>query len=75
MRFTNGNCSPIGGFCTSISKEICEALQNAYNTGRNKVIFEMLQKNNCLGCRHFDEEHISAVCYDCKRIYKDMYEE
>lgn len=28
----------------------------------------------CNGCRHFDEEHTSLICYDCKRAYKDRYE-
>ena len=37
MRAENGNCLAIGGFCTSVSKEICEALQNAYKKGRHSV--------------------------------------
>lgn len=28
-----GNCSSIGGFCTSVSYEICEALHSAYFDG------------------------------------------
>lgn len=27
--------------------------------------------NNCLGCKHFDEEHTNRICYDCKRAYRD----
>ena len=30
----NGNCLPLGGFCTSVSDEICDALHNAYMRGR-----------------------------------------
>ncbi len=26
MRTSLGNCDPIGGFCTSVKKDICEAL-------------------------------------------------
>lgn len=37
MRSEIGNCIAIGGFCTSVSKEICEALQNAYAKGRHSV--------------------------------------
>ena len=37
MRTALGNCDPIGGFCTSVSKEICEALQNAYTNGKHSV--------------------------------------
>lgn len=29
----NGNCTVAGGFCTAVSDQICEALQNAYHTG------------------------------------------
>ena len=29
----NGNCLPLGGFCTSVSDEICHALHNAYMRG------------------------------------------
>lgn len=37
MRSEIGNCLAIGGFCTSVSKEICEALQNAYARGKHSV--------------------------------------
>ena len=29
----NGNCTVAGGFCTAVSDQMCEALQNAYHTG------------------------------------------
>ena len=34
MRHENGNCLPAGGFCTAVNNPICEALHNAYDTGR-----------------------------------------
>lgn len=34
MRHKNGNCMPAGGFCTAVNDPICEALHNAYDTGR-----------------------------------------
>ena len=34
----NGNCLCAGGFCTSLSDEICVALHNAYNHGYNDAI-------------------------------------
>lgn len=37
MRSEIGNCLAIGGFCTSVSKETCEALQNAYTKGRHSI--------------------------------------
>lgn len=36
MRHENGNCLPAGGFCTA-NKNICEALHNAYELGRQSV--------------------------------------
>ena len=37
MRHENGNCLPTGGFCTA-NKNICEALQNAYEIGQRNAI-------------------------------------
>lgn len=34
----NGNCLSAGGFCTSLSDEICGALHNAYNRGYKDAI-------------------------------------
>ena len=33
MRHENGNCLPIGGFCTAVSDILCEALHQAYDKG------------------------------------------
>jgi hypothetical protein len=33
MRHRNGNCLPIGGFCTSVNDEICTALHKAFDNG------------------------------------------
>lgn len=38
MRHKNGNCLPNGGFCTSVNKQICEALHNAYSMGVNITV-------------------------------------
>ena len=29
----NGNCLPVGGFCTSVNDSICEAIHSAYTAG------------------------------------------
>lgn len=29
----NGNCYPIGGFCSAVNDNICRALKNAYDDG------------------------------------------
>ena len=36
MRHENGNCIPVGGFCTA-NKNICEALLNAYRMGKEQL--------------------------------------
>ena len=33
LRHENGNCLPVGGCCPAVPKEICDALQGAYETG------------------------------------------
>jgi hypothetical protein len=33
MRHENGNCLPVGGFCTAVNDASCEALQQAFEKG------------------------------------------
>ena len=58
MRTALGNCSPIGGFCTSNSKEWCEAMQRAYWAGYNDFKLE-LQSMNWVGHNDFMSEQQS----------------
>lgn len=37
MRHDNGNCLVAGGFCTSVSDSICEALHRAYDCGKRSI--------------------------------------
>lgn len=51
MRHENGNCLPMGGFCTAVDDEICAGLRNAYNHGwcdRGRPIYweQRKEKNN-----------------------------
>lgn len=41
MRHENGNCLVAGGFCTAVNTPICEALHNAYDTGKMHSMEEM----------------------------------
>lgn len=36
LRHENGNCLCVGGFCTSVPKEICAAVRQAYDSGYSK---------------------------------------
>ena len=29
----------------------------------------------CTGCEHYDQQQTALICRDCKRYYKDMYED
>ena len=33
MRHENGNCLPVGGFCTAVNDPICDGLHNAFDKG------------------------------------------
>lgn len=50
LRLTNGNCVPIGGFCTSVNDEICKGLKNAYEHGKHDGVEQYLRE------REEDEE-------------------
>ena len=43
MRSENGNCLPVGGFCTAVSDVFCKAVYHAYDHGFSDAI-EELQK-------------------------------
>lgn len=42
MRHPNGNCLPCGGFCTAVNDEICEALHQAFQSGYQTHIEDVL---------------------------------
>lgn len=29
----------------------------------------------CTGCEHYDQQQTAMICRECRRYYKDMYEE
>ena len=49
MRHTpSGNCLPVGGFCTTVNDEICDALHQAHEMGKIdgfEEIFNTLKVN------------------------------
>lgn len=64
MRSANGNCCPMGGFCTSNSMELCEAMQRAYWTGHNDSTIEIMLNRNrkCEKCKHWESD--TGFCYE-----------
>ena len=38
LRHENGNCNPVGGFCTAVSIETCDAVHNAWNMGFHECV-------------------------------------
>lgn len=58
MRHENGNCLPAGGFCTA-NKNICEALQNAYEMGQRNA---MRKKGEWIEDGYQDYPCVCSVC-------------
>lgn len=56
MRHENGNCLPMGGFCTA-NKDICEALRNAYDMGKTQAHEDRTSKSLQEGT---ENEHIDT---------------
>lgn len=84
MRHENGNCSPAGGFCTA-NKNICEALQNAYEMGQRNAIanlppIDAVQVVRCEDCLFghlcFDVQNgVTDSWVDCRNpegLYRDV---
>lgn len=46
MRHGNGNCMPVGGFCTAVNDPICVGLRNAYEHGRSNALDQVIQLLN-----------------------------
>lgn len=38
LRHANGNCLPVGGFCTSVNDQICNGLRQAYDHGKGNKL-------------------------------------
>ena len=63
MRHENGNCLVTGGFCTAVIDEICQALHNAYEAGRDS-----LGVTRCKDCKYCKEEGINPNrIYHCRK--------
>lgn len=52
MRHENGNCSPVGGFCTAVNDIICDALHSAYRCGYFSIP-KLLGARNAIGAVMF----------------------
>lgn len=76
LRHENGNCLPIGGFCTANNDAICEGLHNAYCMGlmdsaqRSSGITKFEGWNNLLP-NPFINDPFSLVWTSFKNLYPD----
>lgn len=61
MRTHVGNCLIIGGFCTSIREDICDALHKAFQMGARSRAKEGEWINK-------QEKYQMAECSNCKKI-------
>lgn len=67
IRHKNGNCSCIGGFCTSVNDNICQGLRNAYDRGKSAV-YEKLVHIKLL---EFDERIGDATTGEFVAVFDD----
>ena len=61
MRHENGNCLPMGGFCTAVNDEICAGLRNAYNHG------ELVR---CRDCQYYQNN--AEQNHDAPELLKEL---
>ena len=53
MRHENGNCLPVGGFCTSVPANICRAARHGFDFGYADALHRVKQGKYCGTCKHF----------------------
>ena len=47
MRHENGNCNPVGGFCTAVNSGLCDALIKSYEIGFHDGAMAKNRKEDC----------------------------
>lgn len=67
IRHENGNCSCMGGFCTAVSDEICNALQSAYYTGIAFAVLGFMKPIRCAECKYYDKRDAPGGLGWCSR--------
>ena len=68
----NGNCLPIGGFCTAVNDEICEGLHHAFNSGYvQHMLVNYAEKETSKWILHKDG---SATCNNCHRTQLNVWD-
>ena len=67
IRHANGNCLPIGGFCTAIADEICKGLRMAYEKGlHNATVAALLKEQEAI------EPHLDVDEWKCGNCGHDL---
>lgn len=69
MRHENGNCTVLGGFCTAVNDQICEALHNAYDCGWTDCALKVRKMEKCNTSKpsqwKYYHKQGKAVCMNC----------
>lgn len=64
LRHANGNCLPMGGFCTAVIDEICKGLQTAYEHGRHDGQTDaLLKQTGYPDCEHAEFDGTGCLGY------------
>lgn len=66
IRHVNGNCLPIGGFCTAITDEICKGLRMAYEKGQYDSVVALLKEQEAV------EPHLDVDEWKCGNCGHDL---
>ena len=74
MRTALGNCDPIGGFCTSVNKSICEALHKVSRPHGEWIKDGQFWRCSECGTRIFSESYMDRQIYHafCSRCGAKM---
>ena len=65
MRTSLGNCDPIGGFCTSVKTNICEALHKSVGLGAGKWVEIENGEYLCSNCLRITIGYPPSYCPNC----------
>lgn len=73
MRTHVGNCIIIGGFCTSIREDICDALHKSFQMGtRNRAVDKA--NDDAVRCYEFLKERIGSEITDNAEEFEKWFE-
>jgi len=56
-------------------KSVCNELKDIEAFNMAIEALSRTKQIGCTGCVHYDQQQTALICRDCKRYYRDMYED